>query len=115
MKLIKLLLLATIVMISASEKAFSQTTDTSQTKSEVLVSSVKVKGITCSSDLKTIATNVEKLKGVNSFKTLKQGATATFEVNYDPKLVSKEEIYAAIENTGGCKNPDDRPYKVKGK
>ncbi|MBD77615.1 MAG: hypothetical protein CL840_01575 [Crocinitomicaceae bacterium] len=107
MKFLKLLAIAALLLLM-SNIGFSQSDST-------LTSEVKVKGITCSNDLKTISSNVEKLKGVTSCKTLKQGATATFEVNYNPTLVSKEEIYAAIEKTGGCENPNDRPYKVKGK
>ena len=74
---------------------------------------VKVKGITCGNDLKTIAGNVEKLKGVSSCKTGKMGATSSFEVKYNPAKINEKEIYAAIENTSGCENPNDRPYKVK--
>jgi copper chaperone CopZ len=74
---------------------------------------VKVKGVTCSSDLKTIATNVEKLSGVTSCKSTKMGATSSFEVIYNPAQIAEKEIYSAIESTGGCENPADRPYKVK--
>ncbi len=74
---------------------------------------IKVKGVTCSNDLKTISSNVEKLRGVNSCKALKRGATSTFEVKYNADLISEEAIHAAIEDTQGCKSPNDRPYKVK--
>ena len=29
------------------------------------------------------------------------------------KVFTEKEIVTAIENTGGCENPNDRPYKVK--
>lgn len=64
-------------------------------------------------DLKTIAGNVEKLNGVISCKAGKQGPTTTFDVRYNPTLTSEKQIFAAIENTGGCSDPDARPYKVK--
>ena len=76
---------------------------------------IKVKGITCSTDYKMIQTNVEKLKGVSKFEVGKEGATSTFIINYNPGLVSEEKIYAAIEGTGSCENPDERPYRVKQK
>ena len=74
---------------------------------------VKVKGVTCANDLKTIAGNVEKLNGVTSCKSTKMGATSSFEVIYNPSQLAEKEIFTAIENTGGCENPADRPYKVK--
>lgn len=74
---------------------------------------VKVKGITCSNDLKTIASNVEKIKGVSYCKSGKMGPTSTFEVKFNTHLISEKEIHSTIENTGGCENPNDRPYKVK--
>ena len=74
---------------------------------------IKVKGITCANDLKTIASNVEKLNGVTSCKSIKMGATSSFEVIYNPTQLAEKEIFTAIENTGGCENPADRPYKVK--
>ncbi|BDC99580.1 heavy-metal-associated domain-containing protein [Persicobacter psychrovividus] len=73
----------------------------------------KVKGVTCSSDLKTIANNVEGLEGVSSCKAVKSGPTSTFEITFDPAVVSEKQINAVIQNTSGCKNPNDRPYKVK--
>jgi hypothetical protein len=41
------------------------------------------------------------------------GATSSFEVKYNPKKANIKDIHSAIENTGGCENPNDRPYKVK--
>ena len=75
----------------------------------------KVKGITCSTDLTMIKNNVEKLEGVSECEIGKEGATAHFNITYDPQTTDKDKIYAAIEGTGGCENPDERPYKVKGK
>ena len=74
---------------------------------------VKVKGINCSMDLKMIAANVEKIEGVTSCKPGKAGTTTAFVVQYNPLLVKEKEIFGAIEKTGSCENPDERPYKVK--
>lgn len=111
MKHIKLLMLAVVLIIANLKNTVAQNitqySDTSQTIT------IKVKGITCSGDLKTIASNVEKVEGVTTCKTGKMGATSSFEVKYNPKKASIKDIHLAIENTGGCENPNDRPYKVK--
>ena len=60
-----------------------------------------------------ISANVEKLKGVRSCKAIRMGATSTFEIVYYPAQIKEQEINEAIQNTGGCENPDERPYKVK--
>ena len=93
--------------IGFTTNSFAQEADETMT--------IKVKGITCSTDYKMIQTNVEKLNGVSKFEVGKQGATSTFIINYDSEVVSKEKIYAAIEGTGSCENPNERPYKVKQK
>lgn len=113
MKFIKIFVLAIIVLTATANSAFSQTTTTNQTTDSLKTATVKVKGITCSMDLKMISANLEKVKGVSSCKAGKQGTTTTFEVKYNPALVTEKEIFAAIENTGSCENPDERPYKVK--
>lgn len=74
---------------------------------------VKVKGVTCSGDLKTLADNVLELKGVSECKPGKMGPTSVFKVTFNPAMVSTKDIYKAFENTGGCSDPNDRPYKVK--
>lgn len=74
---------------------------------------IKVKGVTCSNDLKTLADNVKELKGVSDCKPGKMGPTSVFKITYNPALVSTKEIYKAIEDTGGCSDPNERPYKVK--
>jgi copper chaperone CopZ len=114
MKLYKIFVLALIITAFTTSNAFSETNEThsiSKDSSSTLL--VKVKGVGCSSDLKSISNNVEKLDGVSACITKKQGATTTFEVKYNPVLVAEKDIYAAIENTAGCQAPDDRPYKVK--
>lgn len=74
---------------------------------------LKVKGVTCNNDLNTLSTNVKALRGVTECKPGKAGAVSSFSITYNPALVSTKEIYAAFENTGGCSNPDSRPYKIK--
>ena len=111
MKSFKLFIFTFLAMIATSAFAIAQGATQKTDNSKII--SVKVKGITCSMDLKTIAANLEKLQGVSSCKSTKGGATSVFDVAFNPLLISEKEIYKVIENTGGCENPNDRPYKVK--
>ena len=110
MKTIKLFV-TLIIFTFVAKTSLAQTTPVQE--SSVKTSAVKVKGVTCKNDLKSIAGNVEKLKGVSTCLPEKAGPTTTFQIKFDPKLVSEKEIFAAIEATPGCENPNDRPYKVK--
>ena len=105
----KKIILAVFIFTSTGNKSFAQTetpvTDTTIT--------IKVKGVTCSNDLKTLSANVKELKGVAGCKSGKAGPVSEFQITFNPALVSTKEIYKAIENTGGCSDPKDRPYKVK--
>ena len=100
-------------MTASVNIAFSQNANTPQQTATTTTSTIKVKGITCSKDLTMISDNIEKLKGVNSCKVAKKGATSKFKVQFNPALVTEKEIHAAIEGTGSCENPNERPYKVK--
>jgi copper chaperone CopZ len=111
MKHFKLLMLALVFIITNAQNISAQNVTQNSDTSQTIV--VKVKGVTCAGDLKTIASNVEKVEGVTACKTGKMGATSSFEVKYNPKKANIKDIHSAIENTGGCENPNDRPYKVK--
>jgi copper chaperone CopZ len=74
---------------------------------------VKVKGLTCSNDLKTIAGNVKEIKGVAECKPGKLGPTSSYRITYNPALVTRKDLVAVIENTPGCGDGDEKPYKVK--
>lgn len=113
MKFIESFFLAFTVLTATTNIAFSQTSTTNQTTDSLKTTTVKVKGITCSMDLKMICANAEKVKGVSSCKPGKQGTTTAFEVKYNPTLVTEKEIFSTIENTGSCENPNERPYKIK--
>lgn len=106
--------MAIVLMTATPMVALTQTTAT-QAADSLKTIVVKVKGITCATDTKMIATNVEKRPGVSSCIVKKQGPTTHFEVQYTPALVEEQDIYDTIENTGSCDHPDERPYKVKRK
>jgi copper chaperone CopZ len=113
MAFIKFSILSLFFWAAASVPTFSQTAGNGQDGQNLATTTIKVKGITCAMDLKSIAANVEKVTGVNVCKPGKQGPTTTFEIRYDPARASEKAIHTAIENTAGCQNPNDRPYKVK--
>ncbi|MHA7944048.1 hypothetical protein ACJOV8_013310 [Formosa sp. 3Alg 14/1] len=114
MKLSHIFALTITFTLASTTVTFAQS---SEEKTEITVStktiSPKVKGITCSSDLKTISANVQKLEGVNTCVPGKTGPTTQFEIAFNPALVSEQDIFTAIQNTAGCEDPNDRPYKVK--
>ena len=111
----KTVFLGLIIMLSSYNYATSQSTTKTEQSSSFKTSIIKVKGITCSKDLSMISDNVVKLKGVESCDIAKKGPTSKFKVKYNTLLVTAEEIHAAIENTGSCENPNEKPYKVKEK
>ena len=107
--MLKKLLFVVFVTIAIGNKSFAKNlqpvTDTTIT--------LKVKGLTCSNDLKTIALNVKEIKGVSECKPGKLGPTSSYKITYNPALVNKKEVVAIIENTPGCGDGDEKPYKVK--
>jgi copper chaperone CopZ len=114
MKFSKIFVLAITFVLASTATTFAQSaTEKEQVSDTTKTLTTKVKGITCSTDLKMISAKVEKLKGVSTCKAGKTGPTTTFEIAYNPTLVTEKEINAAIQNTGSCENPDERPYKVK--
>lgn len=111
MKFIKSLVLAFIILIATTSIVSAQ--ETTKNTDNTKTVTIKVKGITCSMDLKMISANVEKLKGVSSCKSGKMGTTSSFVVIFNPILVTEKEINKVIENTGSCENPEEKSYKVK--
>ncbi len=104
-KVFILLFFLLVITISSFAKSGIKFTDTTIT--------IKVKGVTCSNDLKTLATNVKELSGVSECKPGKVGPVSVFKISFNSAIVGTKEIFKAIENTGGCSDPNDRPYKVK--
>lgn len=113
MKFIKSFISTFIVFIATISSSFAQSITANQTTAILKTAKIKVKGITCSKDLKLISTNIEKLKGVSICEVGKQGTTSIFLVKYNPTLLAETEIFAAIENTESCENSAERPYKIK--
>ena len=116
MKYLLTLTMAVCFMAFSSNNAIGQTQAANNEPVETDAAktlTVNVKGVACATDIKMIQENVEKLNGVSKCEVVKKGATTSFNVTYVANLVSEESIHAAVEDTPGCENPKDRPYKVK--
>ena len=102
-----------LVIFSATVKA--QTSD-SVAVDLIKTVTLKVKGITCSSDLPIINKNVKDMKGVAACNPVGKAApTTAFKISYNPLIITEEEIIKAVESSPSCDFPDQKPYKVKGK
>ncbi|MEM1215249.1 MAG: heavy-metal-associated domain-containing protein [Bacteroidota bacterium] len=117
MKLLLITMLMSVLCCLAPSRLSAQNT-TAATEAPTAVSmvqttTVRVKGVSCSTDIKTIKNKVSEVKGIISCETIKRGAITHFEVKYYPSIVSLDTIHQAVEQTPGCKGPDDLPYRVK--
>lgn len=100
---------------SASVSAQTSTGDIAAESQSSRTIKLKVGGINCSADCKDIQNEVKKVNGVTACTMKgKPGAVTSFEVTFDPSIVSETDIRKVVEATPGCSNPDSRPYKVKG-
>lgn len=109
-----LLMIVAVAVFSSSASAQSTAGQPQTAVQNLQTIKLKVSGITCSGDCKDIQKVLADIKGVNSSKHIgKPTATTLFEVTFNPAVVSEKELRKAVEDTPGCENPDDRPYKVK--
>lgn len=107
----KKLIFAVLILTAIGSKSFAQNGNlVSDTATTI---TIRVKGVTCKNDLVTLSGNVKELNGVADCKTGKMGPVSEFQITFNPALIGTKEIYKAIENTAGCSDPKDRPYKVK--
>ena len=113
MKILSIAFGTLLSILFTTQFSFSQSSPSVSPADTVKNLTFKVKGITCSNDLKSITANVEKLNHVANCKPGKQGPTTTFHIQYNPLWVSEKEIITAIESTPGCDSPESRLYKVR--
>ena len=105
------LLFTTVSFAQTSDVATQTEQQAEQEKSTV---SLKVSGITCGHDLKTLNEKLKAIKGVYNCETVgRRGVKTNFKVDYNPNLITEKEIRAAFEGTPGCEDPNEFPYKVK--
>ena len=115
-KYFKAFLIATTIFFAASASAQTTKTDATIAAQTQKLQTIKLKvgGITCSGDCKDIQKVVSKMNGVTSCKQIgKPAATSVFEVSFDPGVITEKEIRSKVEDTPGCDNPNEKPYKVK--
>ncbi len=117
MKKITFLIVAIALSVTATYAQTSTTSTTEvtqQAEQDNTIVSLKVSGITCGHDLKTLTDKVKALEGVSSCETIgKRGVKTNFKIAYNPSVVSEKDIRAAFESTPGCTDPTELPYKVK--
>lgn len=116
MKKIAYLLIACTISLTS---AFAQTSTTNtqtveQTEQETTSITLKVSGVTCGHDLKTLSERLKSFNGVYNCETVgKRGVKTNFKVDYNPTVITEKDIRKAFESTPGCSDPNDLPYKVK--
>lgn len=114
LKYLTTILVTLIICVSTSAQTVQTSPSTTVQTQKQQTIKLKVSGITCSGDCKDIQKEVNKLNGIIAFKLLgKPAASSTFEITFDPAVVSEKEIRNKIEDTPGCEDPKDKPYKVK--
>lgn len=107
-------------IIACSSIAFAQaeTTEAPLTTTETVAHdttiTVKVSGVTCGGDLPVICKYVQAEKGILEIKTIgKPAAVSTFEVKYNPAVITFEQVVAKLEDSPSCDAPKTKPFKVK--
>lgn len=115
MKRFAYLVVACTISVTAT---FAQTSNvnntetTQQQEKETVV--LKVSGVTCGHDLKTLSERLKAVDGVYNCETVgKRGVKTSFSVEYNPGVITEKDIRSAFESTPGCTDPNELPYKVK--
>lgn len=111
----KISALVLFIMFAFAQTISSQTIYHKQSQKDTTIS-IRVAGITCGSDLPIICERVKKEKGVADCKASSKAATTTkFDVTYNPKLLSYQQIVDAVQDAPSCDYPNEKPYRVKKK
>lgn len=113
-------LLTTVLSLVFTLNSNAQTTTanlentTEQTEVIPTEKVLKVSGLNCGNDLKTLVNKVADLKGVNLCEPVgKLGAKTKIKVQFDEKTISLDDIKKALESTPSCTSESVFPYKVK--
>lgn len=101
------------VASAQQESVSASTTATAAIEKDTTIT-VKVLGVTCGGDLPVICKYVQQEKGILEIKSVgKPAAVSTFEVRYNPALISFEQVVAKLEDSPSCDAPKTKPFKVK--
>lgn len=105
--------LVLFMMFAFVQTGNSQTTDNKTSGKDTTIT-IRVAGITCDGDLPIICKRVKKEKGVVDCKAVTKAAVTTkFDVTYNPKLISYQQIVDAVQDAQSCDFPNEKPYRVK--
>ena len=104
-------------IVACSSLATAQDGNTASTTEDNIKDTtitVKVSGVTCGGDLPVICKYVQAEKGILEIKSVgKPAAVSTFEVKYDPAVITFEQVVAKLEDSPSCDAPKTKPFKVK--
>lgn len=113
MKLIKLFILTfTLVTVNANV-AWAEPKAVTQATENIKTMIVKLKDTGSKKNLTRIVAVVEKLKGVASCETSREGVITILKIKYNPLLIKKSEINATIEGIKGYESQKKNDFKVK--
>ncbi len=102
------------MLLIAAFNSNAQTQNTSPAKDTAI--SIAVGGIRCGGDLPIICKRVNQEKGITECKARGEAEILTvFNITYNPKEISYQQIVKAIEDAPSCDFPNEKPYKVKKK
>ncbi|WGQ12816.1 heavy-metal-associated domain-containing protein [Sphingobacterium faecium] len=74
---------------------------------------IRVQKMTCDGDMPTIKAELLKKEGIMDVTfTRRQRETSVFTIKYFKGVVSKSSIEKHIENTPGCDDKSQKPYRV---
>ena len=108
-------ILVSFILVAFVQTGNSQTKDNKQIKKDTTVT-IQVSGITCEGDLPIICERVKKEKGVADCKAVSKAAvTSKFDVTYNTKLITYQQIVSAVQDAPSCDFPNEKPYRVKKK
>lgn len=107
--------LVLLMMLAFAQTGNSQTKENKQTGKDTTIT-IQVSGITCEGDLPIICERVKKEKGIADCKAVtKAAATSKFDVTYNPKLITYQQVVDAVQDAPSCDFPKEKPYRVKKK
>ena len=99
------LLLSVFCFIS---QAKAQSTDTLKSMT------LKIGNLTCDGDMPTIQKNLLNQDGIDEVMfTSRKKEASTFTVLFHSAATDADNIKLAVENTPGCDDPDEKPYRVQ--
>lgn len=98
-----------------SAGALFLTSDTHAQSADTLkVVTIEVGNLHCDGDMPTIKKQLLNADGIDevTFTDRKKQASA-FTITYHTAATDPQRLKAVVENTAGCDEPDEKPYRVQ--